>query len=480
MSGDRLAMKNAQWLTAGAALALLAGCATSPPAPAERAGPSGTTASTGPAFTRPSITLTPEAAPAKPATSTPAPGAAAPAAAAPPAAAQPAAAATPAAAPAAAAPAGPPPAAPFSKAVLAAANALFGKADLSNAAIVRGNAVPYPLVIDPLVDGNSGYQSEATRAMEKQIVELLKSNYPNFEVRPFTTSNLSRGPLLFIGTFTAVDKDRKNVGEHDAYRICLALVDLRSGTILSKGLAFAEKDGVDIAPIAFYQESPSWAPDPAIQGYVRTCQGTKAGDPINPVYWDRIVQAALINDATIAYEERNYETSLDLFRAVARQPGGDQLRVFNGIYLAATKLGRKDEAAQAFARVVDFGLANNALGVMFTFRPSSTLFPPDPKVSGDYHMWIGQIAQRAAQRTACLEVAGHSSKTGPEPLNQRLSLMRAQYIKQRIDTAAPTLAKRTSATGKGSSETKIGIGTDDVRDQLDRRVEFKVLDCPRT
>jgi outer membrane protein OmpA-like peptidoglycan-associated protein len=76
-------------------------------------------------------------------------------------------------------------------------------------------------------------------------------------------------------------------------------------------------------------------------------------------------------------------------------------------------------------------------------------------------------------------VSGHSSKTGPEPLNQRLSLMRAQYIKQRIDTAQPALAKRTNAVGKGSSENKIGIGTDDVRDQLDRRVEFKVLDCPR-
>ena len=351
--------------------------------------------STGPAFTRPSITMTPDAAPAKPA-EPPATTAASPATAA----ARRSAAAHPPQQRPAAAPAGPPPAVPFSKAVLAAANALFGKADLSNAATIRSNAMPYPLVIDPLVDGNSGYQSEATRAMEKQIVELLKTGYPNYDVRPFTTSNLARGPLLFIGTFTAVDKERKNVGEHDAYRICLALVDLRSGKILSKGLAFAEKDGVDIAPIAFYQDSPGWAPDPAIQGYVRTCQGTKAGDPINPVYWDRIVQAALINDATIAYGERNYETSLDLFRAVLRQPGGDQLRVYNGIYLAANKLGRKDEAAQAFARVVDFGLTNNQLGVMFTFRPSSTLFPPDPKVSGDYHMWIGadRAARLAAQR----------------------------------------------------------------------------------
>ena len=381
---------------------------------------------------------------------------------------------------AAPAPAGPPPALPYAKAVLSAAQNLFGKADLGVASTMRGGLVPYPLVIDPLVDGNSGYQSEATRAMEKQVIELLKASYPNFDVKPFTTTNLSRGPLMFIGTFTAVDKERKNIGEHDAYRVCLALVDLRTGKIVSKGLAFAEKEGVDITPSVFFQDNPAWAPDPATQGYVRTCQGTKAGDPINPVYWDRIMQAALINDATQAYEEGNYEVSLDLFRAVLRQPGGDQLRVYNGLYQANTKLGRKPEAAEAFARIVDFGLANNQLGIKFTFRPGSTLFPPDPKVSGDYHMWIGQIAQRAAQRSACLEIAGHSSKTGPEPLNERLSLARAQYVKQRIDTSAPTLAKRTKAMGKGSSETKIGIGTDDLRDQLDRRVEFKVKDCPST
>jgi outer membrane protein OmpA-like peptidoglycan-associated protein len=466
MTKSSIALHLVQWTSIGALFAALSGCADMPTV----GGPAASGTSTTSTAAKP-------ATPSAPATSPGAPSTAKPAT--PPPSAPPIAAA-PAAPPAAAPPAAPPPAMPYSKAVLTAANTLFGKADLSNAATVRGNATPYPLVIDPLVDGNSGYQSEATRKMEREIVDLLKTSYPNFEVRPFTSSNLARGPLLFIGTFTAVDKDRKNVGEHDAYRICLALVDLRTGKILSKGLAFAEKEGVDITPIGFYQDSPSWVPDPSIQGYVRTCQGTRAGDPINPVYWDRIVQAALINDATIAYEERNYETSLDLFRAVLRQPGGDQLRVYNGIYLAASKLGRKDEAAQAFSRIVDFGLANNQLGVMFTFRPGSSLFPPDPKVSGDYHMWIGQIAQRASQRTACLEVAGHSSKTGPEPLNQRLSLIRAQYIKQRLDTASPTLAKRTSATGKGSSETKIGIGTDDVRDQLDRRVEFKVLDCPRT
>ncbi|HMS80844.1 MAG TPA: hypothetical protein PKC20_15190 [Burkholderiaceae bacterium] len=39
-----------------------------------------------------------------------------------------------------------------------------------------------------------------------------------------------------------------------------------------------------------------WAKDPSVDGYVRTCQGTKAGDPINPVYLERIQTAAVISD----------------------------------------------------------------------------------------------------------------------------------------------------------------------------------------
>jgi outer membrane protein OmpA-like peptidoglycan-associated protein len=92
-------------------------------------------------------------------------------------------------------------------------------------------------------------------------------------------------------------------------------------------------------------------------------------------------------------------------------------------------------------------------------------------------MWLTQLSQRAAQRTTCLEVTGHTSRTGAEPINERLSLMRAQYIKQRLEAAVPGLSQRTSARGVGSRENLSGLGTDDARDALDRRVEFKVKDC---
>lgn len=458
-------------MVAGAAIAI-AGCAAWPP-PAEPVRPS-TVASPGAAAPRPAPT-----APTAPAvTATPPAPAVAPAPAPVAAAASPAPPAPPAAPSAPPAPPPLPPIMPLADAVMFAANNLFGNAKVDPAATGRGNAPKVPLVIDPLVDGVSGYQTIATEGIEARITELVKARYPQFDLQPFTTATLAKGPMLFVGTFTAVHADGSNKPGKEWHRVCLALVDLRTGLIVSKGFARAAMDGVDMTPTAFFLDSPAWAPDPATQGYVRTCQGTKAGDPINPAYYDRIMAAAMINDAITAYEKGFYEEALDIYRGVLRLPGGDQLRVHNGIYLAASKLNRRDEAAQAFARIVDFGLAQNQLGLKFLFRPGSTQFLPDPQISGPYHMWIAQLSRQTAQRTACLEISGHTSRTGPEPLNERLSLMRAQYIKQRISTAAPPLAKRTTATGKGSSQNLSGLGTDDARDALDRRVDFAVKDCP--
>jgi outer membrane protein OmpA-like peptidoglycan-associated protein len=115
--------------------------------------------------------------------------------------------------------------------------------------------------------------------------------------------------------------------------------------------------------------------------------------------------------------------------------------------------------------------------VKFLFKPGSTSFWADPQVSGDYQTWLEQIARRTSRSGECLEITGHTSPTGPEPLNERLSLLRAESIQQRLVAQAPALSKRTLVNGVGSRETMIGTGKDDATDALDRRVEFKVLSC---
>jgi len=86
-------------------------------------------------------------------------------------------------------------------------------------------------------------------------------------------------------------------------------------------------------------------------------------------------------------------------------------------------------------------------------------------------------ARKVATSGTCLTIVGHTSKTGTEQFNDRLSTQRAVTIQTRIEAPAPEKEGRLSSVGVGFRENLVGSGTDDLRDALDRRVEFKVRTC---
>src|ERR1700681_629159 len=92
---------------------------------------------------------------------------------------------------AAAAPPPPPPVLPYDQAVLNAANALLGGAQLAG-----GDSAKYTLVIDPLIDGVTGMQSNATRSMGERLVKLIQEKYPRFDVQRFSACHVSKPPLV--------------------------------------------------------------------------------------------------------------------------------------------------------------------------------------------------------------------------------------------------------------------------------------------
>jgi outer membrane protein OmpA-like peptidoglycan-associated protein len=367
----------------------------------------------------------------------------------------------------AAAPAPPTPVA-FETAVVNAATTLFG-ADRSD--------VPRVVVIDPLIDGANGQQTVASRQIETRIRDLAREKFPGVEIREFTPENVAQKPIVLVGTFTGITLDNKPSGTPEAYRICLALADLASNKIVAKGVARALVEGVNVTPTPYYADAPVWVKDASVDAYIKTCQGTRVGDPIDPVYRERIETATLIADAILAYDRRDFARALRLYAQATAMPTGDQLRVHSGLYLTNWKLGRKNEAEQSFGRIVDHGLAQQRLAVKFLFRPGGTDFWPDEVVSGPYPLWLRQIATRIARTENCVEVVGHTSRSGSEVVNDRISLARAQAIKRRIDSAAPALAKRTQAKGVGFRENIVGSGADNLTDLQDRRVEFKLTGC---
>jgi outer membrane protein OmpA-like peptidoglycan-associated protein len=354
------------------------------------------------------------------------------------------------------------------QAVLNAANAVFSSAPVS--------AGERPVVvIDPLVNGVTGEQSAATQQIQDRIIALAQEKYPQFDIQPFSAEAVSKGPDVMVGTFTPVNAQGQTAGTREGYRFCLVMVDLRAGKTIAKGVARARVDGVDATPIGFFRDSPSWTNDASVKSYIDTCQATKVGDAISPTYLNGILTAAIVSDAINAYDASRYRDALELYATAERTPAGNQLRVLNGLYLTNWKLGHREQAEEAFGRVVDYGLDNNALGVKILFRPGSTAFDTAQQSTGPYDMWLREIASHGASRQVCLQVTGNTSASGSAALNDQLSQLRAEYVKGRLEEDAPSLYGHIIATGVGSKNNLVGTGSDDLSDALDRRVDFKVI-----
>ena len=364
---------------------------------------------------------------------------------------------------------------PLNEAILKAANDLFSKVPLPSAEL--GVAGKHSVVIDPLVDGVTGVQSNVTHSIEARIVELVRTTYPQFEIQPFSAASVAQSPLVLLGTFAGVNTQGQVTVPPEAFRIWLTLANLQTGKIVSKGRSHAKPEGVDVWPTAYFQESPVWTKDPVVEGYIKTCQESRVGDAIDPVYAAHLAAEGIISAAVQAYNSQRYREALGLYQSALRTPAGEQLRVYNGLYLAHWQLGHRDDAAQAFGRMVAYGLAQEHLAVKFLFKPGSTALWSSAQSRNPHLMWLQQIARHTTQQNMCLEIIGHASRTGPEPLNERLSLRRAESIQARLEAEAPPLRNRTITSGKGSRENLIGTATDDARDALDRRVEFNVIRC---
>ena len=364
----------------------------------------------------------------------------------------------------------PPPPTPvsFDQAVANAGNAVLTAAS----ATVNDKRL---VVIDPLVNGVTGEQTVSTRAVGSRLAQLAQATYPKLDVQPFTASAVAASPLVLVGTFTPVNAQNQPAGTREAYRFCLVAADLQTGKIVAKSVARAMPDGIDATPTRSFSDSPAWTDDPSVKSYINTCQATKVGDAIPAQYLNGIAAAAVINQAMEAYDAGRYREALDLYENARQTPAGEQMRVYTGLYLTQTKLGRKQEAQSAFGDLVDYGLHNNRLAVKLLFRPASTAFIAGPQGSGTYDMWLSQIADRGGKAGSCLQATGFTSPSGSAALNERLSVLRAEYVKRRLEQDSSALQGRVLAAGVGSQQPLVGTGADNASDVLDRRVEFKVV-----
>jgi outer membrane protein OmpA-like peptidoglycan-associated protein len=288
---------------------------------------------------------------------------------------------------------------------------------------------------------------------------------------------LSSRPLLLIGTLTAINTKNAAGENADAFRVCLVLIDLRTGKLVAKRVDRATLATVNAEPIALFRDSPTWALDKSAMAYIKSCQGSSAGDTIDPGYLLRLPASALLNEAAIAFADNKPAEAYRLFHEAQPVADPDDLRLLNGLYLASWRTGKKKEAAETFGRIVAVGLDARRLPIKIFFNPGSTTLLQSSDLQAQYAVWLREVALQVGMRETCMKVVGHTSRTGDPTANELLSQKRAAVIKQSLEKQNRKLAPRLQADGVGSRETIVGLGTDDLRDALDRRVEFRSVDC---
>jgi outer membrane protein OmpA-like peptidoglycan-associated protein len=328
------------------------------------------------------------------------------------------------------------------------------------------------LVIDPLLDRATGQQTGASAKFQEEMGPALSGAVKGLSILPFDADGAAKARYVLAGTISTVTPP-------DKFSISASLTDRPTGLVVAQSAARFTQTGLDVAPTKFYNDSPSLVRDRSVDGYVKTSE-TKAGQPADALYVSQVPTAALLANALDAYNAEKWEDALKAYTAAAGRPDGQQLRTFNGIYLSNIRLGRTDAAAEAFGKIAALGLATNNLAVKLLFKPNSaTDFWPGKDLSGVYPMWLRQIAKAVQSTGGCLNVTGHTSRSGSEQLNDRLSLQRAETVKRMMVGEVAVVAGQLQTSGLGYRQNIVGTGADDASDAVDRRVEFKVVECKR-
>jgi outer membrane protein OmpA-like peptidoglycan-associated protein len=324
------------------------------------------------------------------------------------------------------------------------------------------------LVIDPILDRATGQQTGVSSSFETAMGPALAAQQ-GMNVLRFDTEGAANSRFVLAATVSTVMAP-------DRFLVNASLSDRQTGIVVAQSAARFVQAGLDPSPTKFYNESPSLLRDRSVDGYVRTSE-TVRGSPADQLYISQLSTAAILAEGLEAYNSEQWEKALIRYTAASERPDGAQLKTFTGMYLSNVHLNRMAAAEEAFGKVAALGLATNNLKMKLLFRPGSTEFVAG-RESAVYPMWIRQIARAVATTKSCLSIAGHSSRTGTEAVNDRISLQRAETVKRLLEAAA-RLPGQLTAVGMGYRENIVGTGTDDASDAVDRRVEFKVVDCAR-
>jgi hypothetical protein len=329
------------------------------------------------------------------------------------------------------------------------------------------------VLVDRFVDSQSGQVTTALRRISNRLPEVMAPTLEGFDIRSMQSTDVATADYVLSGSVAL----EKHLDQEKHYRISASVTDIKSGMVVANARVWLRATReVDTTPEAVYGDSPVYLSDQSTAALITTTK-TLPGARADDVYVASLNTNALLNEAEASYNRGDLQAALQMYAEAAKRVDGQVMRTYSGLYLLHHKAGNREGTERAFSELIGLGLGLQQISVKFLFKVASTAYMEDPKQSSHYGMWVRQIAKQVATRNVCLEVSGHTSRTGSDSFNERLSLQRAEVITRTLIQHEPSLQKKVRSVGYGSKDNIIGSGTNDVRDAIDRRVEFRVVAC---
>jgi outer membrane protein OmpA-like peptidoglycan-associated protein len=351
---------------------------------------------------------------------------------------------------------------PFEPAIRSLTRILLDHARADLAAHTGAGAL---VAIEPFTDADSAEVPQVSRRIEAIMQSVAMQRYEGLRIERLTTDTLGVAAYLISGAIRLAPLEEGGGAEDRYYQVVSEIRNLKDIRVIGTGEAWISDRNLDFAPTALYRDSPFYFRD-------------GDADPKAPVTRESLRTRALLTEAATAYEVSDYENALELFRQAEARPDGKSLRTYAGLYMANRKLGRTAEAETAFARIVELSVERyGRLTVKFLFDVNSADFAGNAEMQDQYDLWLRQIGRYFRNTEHCLRILGHCSRTGSAEFNDQLSLARAKNIQRLLKPSFPSVMARSEAVGMGFKENIVGIGTDDERDALDRRVEIDIVPC---
>ena len=326
---------------------------------------------------------------------------------------------------------------------------------------------------DVVMNGDTGEEI----ALSGQINDIIKNtagnSFPQFSFVAMNPDSIGKVDLVILGV---IRHETFNNQPNKLYRLYLSAVDMKSGQVKAHSEAWLANQDLQLLPTPLYTDSPMFIRDNRSEKIIATATaGT--GSTVDPEYLGSMETNALLANAAKAYDDGNYQEAAALFGKAAERVDGQLLKTYAGLYQANLKLKQLGPAEEAFAKLAEIGIKNGSLSVKFLFQVNDTRLFGQPDELMEYEIWLRQLAKKIIEAGACVEISGHASRTGSPDYNKKLSDKRSHRIQKQMLAHAPEIAQKTFAVGRGFDENIVGSGTDDIRDAIDRRVEFRVMEC---